>query len=474
MRCWEQFLKLKGWRSEYTSVDKALHHYTKRIKSEKTRANFSSILMQFCKFANKNPEGLVDLTVEEASRLCQNFTDSLQNKNYSTCYVNVTQAYLKTFFKENGFQGAKALKSEHYYQPARCRKKPEYIPTPEEVYKMGYASGNSKNRAMIFTAYTAGLRNSTIRAIRYGDVREELNTNSKNVKIEVYPEMKQVNPQACKGNIPYYTFIDSDSVKALREYLEDRNAIFGGIDYDEPLFCSNSNRLQTETQRKTPVSSNGLERMVKNAAKRAGIKRWRDVTPHCLRKTYKSALRNSVLDGKDQEFLMGHVLPGSQDPYYDKTKIEEMRTKYSCVVFFPDRTQSAIDLEKAKIESLLAFAKLQGLSEEKINSIREELTKNEAPTADTVIKMLSGAANLRGSFSIRKPTEENKTTTPSKNNGKPYQSKIVNEKELVSHMEDGWEIIRELANGNCLLIKPNHIAHVVNQEKWRHMWTYEI
>lgn len=30
---------------------------------------------------------------------------------------------------------------------------------------------------------------------------------------------------------------------------------------------------------------------------------------------------------------MGHVLPGSQDPYFDRSKVERMRTQYSRLKF---------------------------------------------------------------------------------------------------------------------------------------------
>ncbi|MEM3014063.1 MAG: hypothetical protein QXI71_05470, partial [Candidatus Bathyarchaeia archaeon] len=150
MRSWEEFLKMDGWRSQYPCVDVALRHYFRRVRSEKTRANFALTLKHFCEFCNMTPDRLVKLDVESASRLCQEYTDRLKEKGCSIAYLNVCQGYLKTFFKENGFRNGRELRVEHYYQPSRYRKKPEYIPTPEEVYRMGYASGSAKNRAMIF------------------------------------------------------------------------------------------------------------------------------------------------------------------------------------------------------------------------------------------------------------------------------------------------------------------------------------
>ena len=120
----ETLFKGEGWHSKYPSVDKALRHYARRIKSEKTRENFCGTLMRSCKYCGKNPEELVKLSVEEASSLCQSFTDNLMDKGCSVRCVNACQAYLMTFFRENGFEGARELKTEHYYQPVDTRRSP--------------------------------------------------------------------------------------------------------------------------------------------------------------------------------------------------------------------------------------------------------------------------------------------------------------------------------------------------------------
>ena len=47
---------------------------------------------------------------------------------------------------------------------------------------------------------------------------------------------------------------------------------------------------------------------------------------------------------------------------------------------------------------------------------------------------------------------------PRLNNEKPYQSKIISENELVTYVEDGWEVVRELSDKRFLMKKPNHIT----------------
>ena len=72
--------------------------------------------------------------------------------------------------------------------------------------------------------------------------------------------------------------------------------------------------------------------ILKEAARRAGLKYCRSVTANSMRKVFNNFLINQAEDRElkveENEFLMGHLLPGSRDTYFDKTKIEAMRRKY--------------------------------------------------------------------------------------------------------------------------------------------------
>jgi len=370
MSGWEEFLRVKGWESEHESVNRLLRHYKRKVRSEHTKANACQALKGLSEFAGMGPDELVRLDVKEASRFVQEFVDSLKDKGYSIRYVNVSLAYLKTFFKLNGFEGARGLEVERHYQPSRYRKREEYIPTHDEICRMAYAAGSTRNKALILALYSSGLRNSTLRAVLYMDVKGDLEKALDIVKVPVYPEMKMVDPGACKGNIFYYSFFSRETVEAIREYLDERRKTYENIDNEEPLFVSTSKTLRPEARRRTLVMKKTLEHLVKRAARKAGIKRWRNVYPHCLRKAFESALRNSGLNTKDQEFLMGYILPGSRDAYYDHTKIEGLRSKYIQIEFFPHKINSVENLRKKQV---LDTFKLLGFPEDKIKRVEEAL-----------------------------------------------------------------------------------------------------
>lgn len=333
-----ELLKVSGWSSGYASVNLLLKHLLRKSRSEASKRTYLRRLSSFCVYAGKNPDELVRLPKGEIERLVQAYADGFNNGKYSIRYANNNIAALKSFFGANGFRKGNAIEVEGYYMPSRYRKVPEYIPSKHEVYLMADSASSLRDRAIVLTICSSGIRNSTLRALVYGDVKGELSRGIDNILLSVYPEMKLVDPNACKNNVPYYTFVCDETAEAIRLYLREREDRYGKILEHEPLFASEYNQISKEERRAKVMTSRQVQNVVKSLAKRAGIPRWRYVTPHCLRKTFESVIRSEFADGgrldpKVQEFFMGHILPGSQDTYFDKTKIEEMRAEYSRLKF---------------------------------------------------------------------------------------------------------------------------------------------
>jgi integrase len=282
------------------------------------------------------PNRLVKLRRNRVEKLVQGYADSLASD--SPRYSNLAVAIMKSFFTNNGFKHAKALELATYHAPPRFRITQEYIPTKSEVYKMADSACSLRDRAMVLTLFSTGLRNSTLRALRYKDIERELSGDFPNVLLPIYPEMKKVEPNACKGMIPYFTFTCDEASQAIKLYIKERKEKHGGVEGDEPLFCSEYNQIDNRRRRERLLTSRSLEMIIKESAKRAGIDQWKALHPHCLRKAYETILHSQLIDGsnmdiKTQEFFMGHVLPGSQDPYFDRSKVEHMRLQYSKLRF---------------------------------------------------------------------------------------------------------------------------------------------
>jgi len=157
-----------------------------------------------------------------------------------------------------------------------------------------------------------------------------------------------------------------------------------------------------------------------------------DVTYHSLRKAFQAALRINRLDPKDQEFLMGHILPGSQDPYYDYTKTEDFRRKYRQVQFFPQAASS----EELRKKQIIDMVKLLGFPDEKIKRAEEAFAKYK-----TVNEAIA---------EIRKLTLEGYKLKKEANSD---PKKIVSEDDLERYLAEGWDVQTVLPSGRILIRK---------------------
>jgi integrase len=347
-----KFLAVENWNSDYRSVNNLLLYLTRKTKSEGSKRLYLWHLYKFCQYAGKKPNELITLRRDRVENVVQEYADSLMPA--SPRYSNLAVAILKAFFSVNGFKRARALELETYHAPRRFRIRPEYIPTKSEIYGMADSACSLRDRAMILTMYSTGLRNSTLRAILFRDIAEELNRGNSNIMIPVYEQMKEADPGACKGGIPYYTFTCDEATQALRLYLKEREENFGNIEGAEPLFCSEYNQICKTDRKKKPLTPRQLQIIVKSAAKRSGMSQWEQVHPHCLRKSFETVLHSQLIDGsnmdvKVQEFLMGHILPGSQDTYFDSSKVEKMRILYSKLRFGRTTVENKFKVLKAAV-----------------------------------------------------------------------------------------------------------------------------
>jgi len=422
----EEYLKVKDWDSGYFSIKNLLQHLKRKTKSEGSKKVFLAIIYQFCKRNNLSPDEIIEKGSEWLSEKIQEFGDS---KSESPRYANGVMNKLATFAKVNGLD----VSYESYHVPARYMKISEYIPSSEEIWSMVTSGASLRDQAVILFLYESGIRNSTLRALRWSDLDEELKENKVPLCIKITPELRKRDPYATKGLIPYFTFIHSEVVEALKKYRKERIRLYGEIGKDEPLFIaeSKSGRINKIERRNRIITSVTIEWIVKQAARRAGIKQWQDIRPHVLRKAFESALRNARLDVKDQEFLMGHILAGSQDTYYDKTKIDELRNKYAKIEFFPQRFQT----EELRKKQIIDTAKMLGYPEDKIKKVEEALAK---------YKTVDEAMN-----EIRKLSLESYKVREGAVNSDP--KKVIKEDELEHYLAEGWDVHTVLPSGRILI-----------------------
>jgi integrase len=452
MREFESYLKVTGWDSQFQSIQKLLDHLARKTKSESSRRHYLESVYALCKKQGMTSDQLVGLGKARAERAVQSLLDDMKREERSIRYINVTMAHLVSFFEVNGFKHAKKIEVERYYQPTRYRKMKEYIPTDEEIKRMAENAGQAKAKACVLSLYTSGVRNSTLRAILYGDLKAELDAEKYPVHVPIYAEMKKVDADACKNSLPYTTFFSKEAAIAIETYIDEfeRSNPEKAIRPDEPLFQGKV--------RGRPMKRRTLEVMVKDAARRARIEKWRDVYPHCLRKAFERAVRNSGLDPKDQEFFMGHVLEGSADTYFDKTKLEEFRGKHAKVKFFPEKaTLDDIDRVRAESEKAaeLKFytlwiedSTIKDKSPSQIITEEEEKLGRQLSVDDKIAILKKEYTELR-----RQQLALMEEGAKGMGLEESDPQKIIEESDLAEYLKNGWMFVSQLASGKIVVRK---------------------
>ncbi|MCL4436321.1 MAG: tyrosine-type recombinase/integrase [Thaumarchaeota archaeon] len=443
----EVFLKVNGWTSEYESVQRFLNHLKRKSQSESSRLVFCEILSKFCRHIETDPDKLVSMSKDEIEETVHGYLDWLKSSGISLKRIKNDRAFLISFFRENGFKHDKELEIDVYHVPARYRKKPEYIPSKEEVFAMAGSAGGLKNRAIILCLFSSGLRNATFRALLYTDVKRDVESDKDTIMVPVYPEMKNRIARSCKNNIPYYTFFSPQATEALRTYLNERKKNNRKIEDDEYLFPPDDRRVPLEQRVRSSPSRTLVQTVVKNSARRCGkIEHWQDVYPHALRKSFESILRSpgGGMDIKTQEFLMGHLLPGSQDPYFgsgvrvqgssisfDERCVEQIREQYTKLPWGLAPSNDQVRKQAAK-DQLKILEALNVLPKEQIETISELLDEKSVDEIDW-------------------PTLFEKMRKHDQGTQAPILQKAVTSENAEKLVEQGWRYVGTLPNGKVIM-----------------------
>jgi integrase len=427
------------WHSKYPSVQRLLDHfcYHKSASEHSIKTYLGAYVSPLCKILGVTPDELVSYPREKVEKIVEDFSHAClevsRQHGPSTGYAKVAVAALKTFFRVNGFdvENGTALRLTGYRSPRRGeRNTPECIPTHEEAWKMAERARNKRDRAIIYVLASTGVRNTTLRAIIISDIRSELGTQKNSILLKIRSEWNERIPGACKNRIPYEVFLCRQAIKAVEEMLEERQRLYGSIDPEEPLFITKYNQIGLKARKRSPLSDRELQLIVQKCAEAAGIPDWKYVHPHCLRKTFEAVLRANLVDGsqmnyEDQLYLTGHVLPGSQDHYYDRN-IDRLRTVYEKIVFDP---QSKITADNVRNE----IAQLYGIDFNQVKSEKEKQLGRKLTADETTLLFKEICSNQ---------------------SSKTKKEQIVVEPELVEEkLSAGWTFVGSLHNGKVILTK---------------------
>jgi integrase len=425
----------------------AVRKWASTYQSAKTRDDYLRWLEVICKVTGMNPDALLALDGKEAhDKVIDVMQEYLQQGK--TVAARAIQTVAKSIFEYHD----KPLEFKRQERVKRIAKKVavEIIPRKEQVHAMiavvrGRSARALRDRAIIHCLFKSGVRVNCL-----------LNWKVSLVSSQVYPEVKapvrlkitnMMDTKLSGYGLPYYyTFLDREAGEALKSYLDARKAREGALRDDDYIF-----KTVKVTGKRPHTNKTRILTLVKRAAANAGLDP-KGVWTHCLRKSFRKVLNASNVDEDTKEALMGHKIPGSRDNYFDKHDVDEVARKYSTLKFNPEA--AGLSADELRKQSIIDFAKLQGVPEDKIRIM------DQTVTVDQMTRMIREMI-LAGQVEEASKKRRQRRPRTARNGGTPlnvpYETRIVNEEELVPLLNTGWDVVKELASGKIIVRRSNSI-----------------
>lgn len=339
---------------------------------------------------------------------------------------------------------------------------PQYIPTQEEYETMQRYAGSARNRFLLAYYRWGGGR------LGSADDPEPARLScilDLDLDALVKKQIKFSHATSCAlliyGTVrgkeirryaeTYVGFIAPEAIKLLTEYLEERLRAGEILTPESYLFIPDRDDNNSPYKNMSPkpfVSSRSLGRQIAAISKAAGYTVEENgstvakYTAHSLRRLFYNSLQG--LEDVDRECLHGHI-KGVKARYHGSVDeirkvVELMRGKYEFGMRGYLSDKSPEDVRKLIV---IESARQQGLPEEQITAIQRAV--GMSCTVEELRRMIGKKLNERGLSKV----------TAADGGHRPYEARLIGEAQLIEHAAMGWEIVRELENGQILVRKPS-------------------
>jgi len=259
------------------------HAEIAKNQSRKTIENYRHYLKRFEEFTGDIKCSQITLDLVQKYQLHLNRLDPELSKKTQNYHMIALRAFLK-FLIKNDYE---TLPPEKIDLPKIPERTVEFI-TREEVQRLFDAidltsKTGIRNRAIVETLYSTGLRVSELRSL-----------NRKQVDLKRREFMVRG-----KGRKPRIVFLSNQCVRWLDDYLKTREDNF------EPLFINSRGTKDIMQGEKRRLTAYSIQEIVRKTALKAGIAK--KVTPHILRHSFATELLLNGADIRAVQEMLGHA-----------------------------------------------------------------------------------------------------------------------------------------------------------------------
>ena len=458
----------------------------------------------YCERTNTTPTKFAQLginSVRDVEDLLMDYVSFLESKNYAPSYIEDILKALRSWLSFNYVQLMRRIKIKNADIPVTLED--EVIPTQEKLRDI-FDAATIRGRVSISLMALAGVRPEVLGkydssdGLLLSDIKDlEIKSDGTDVSFTNMPARVVVRQNLSKAGHQYFTHLPELGCRFLQGYLRERiangerlGAGSAAVTFLKGYQTKCPNRKNS--QRTSPfLATNTITREIKDAF--SGIIKER---PYVLRSYFDTQLLLAESKGKIthayRQFFMGHK--GDMEAKYTTNKhklpehlIQDMREAYirsqGFLVPGGDYEQGEAQVnEKNKKQLFLEMwqeqANMFGINpmDLTIKQKREDGNGADADNSeedesiDEKINMLKNAilAKFNQSNSQQHLTSNSDSYTAEENlqQQQTCQSKIIdNEDELLSHITDGWQLVKELNNGKFVLSRQRKANRIVTLAK---------
>lgn len=322
--------KYDEWIEEHPDVEAWL-----KDRPSNTTRIFARELKTFCDELAISPEDWRNLDKFVARDLAWKFVSTKIKSNPSVAMTVL--ASLKSFYRnKNGealpFDSERGGK--HYFHMTSKKAALEHIPNKTEMYQLIDMASSLRDKAIMLFLFQTGVRVNVIQHLKLKDVVDQLDKDTIALKIT-----GELDHKLRSRDIPfYYTFLNGEGVATLKRYVALAHK---QRSLDAPLFSTSGHEA---------ISQSYVLRIVKNCCRKAGLNP-STIWTHTIRKAFRKIVRQTDMDDDDKEQLMGHVIKGSRQAYYDNKDADVILEAYQKCNFSREIPKSEVSKLRLQLEA---------------------------------------------------------------------------------------------------------------------------
>jgi hypothetical protein len=425
--------------------------YENLCRSSKLNADvYLRRLRLFCEQRKTTPKRLVTIGTANAKQvedMLHDHVQQLETEGYAPSYIQGVLKAVKSWLSYNYVELKRKIRVANADMAVTLQD--ERVPTREEL-KAILNHASTRARASAGLIAFAGLRPQVLGnasandGLTIADIPDLKIVDGKAV-FQTVPAMVVVRASLSKARHRYFTFLTSEGCEYIAAYINKRIAAGEAINGSSAVITVSQGYLMKGKNKdagKKFVTTPAITKEIREAMLPV-IK----ARPYVLRAYFDTQLLLAESQGKIahayRQFFMGHK--GDIEARYTTNKgrlpdelLTDMRRAFRESEPFLSTATAEVqeqDRKQLLLEMWREQAKLYGIDPMKIKIEKQREDDKPLGIEDEMLALKDAITKARGL------------------NGESYEGKLVAEEELVSYVQSGWDIVKELRSGKVLVRK---------------------